>query len=164
MVALALLLSIWPAAAQVEMEPYRVFTGFVQVLEGDLIAVNGTLVRLYGIDAPELGQTCRSRRGQGYDCGAAARTILDRLVGDREVECAAYARLASGEYVARCRIGRADLGSAMVRRGWAFPLPSLSNRYMQDEAYAQAAGAGVWSGRAQRPWVWRREQERAGRP
>jgi endonuclease YncB( thermonuclease family) len=145
------------------MAPFREFTGFVQVLEGDLIAVNGTLVRLYGIDAPEMGQTCRSRRGQRYDCGAAARNILSRLIGDREVACSAYAEQASGELIARCRIGRADLGAAMVRRGWAYPMVSLTNRYTGEEAHAQAAGAGVWSGWAQRPWVWRHEQERAGR-
>ena len=35
-----------------------VFKGEVRVIDGDEIEVAGKRVRLYGIEAPELGQTC----------------------------------------------------------------------------------------------------------
>ena len=151
-----------PAQAQSQLDPYETIIGFAQALEGDLISVNGALVRLYGIDAPELDQICTSRRGQAYNCGAAARNVLERAIGSNEIECTLYARLSNGESVGRCFLGRLDLGGAMVIHGWAYRTPSLTNRYNGHEANAQASSAGIWSGRAQPPWVWRAQRAAAG--
>lgn len=152
---LILALAALPASAQIQYEPFHEVEGFVQVLEGDLISVNGTPVRLYGIDAPDLGQICRTRTGRPYDCGEASRAMLDRLIGAAQVSCTIYARLATDAEVGRCFVGRTDIAAALVRRGWAFSQPSLSNRYERPQARAQAREVGVWSGRAARPWVWR---------
>jgi endonuclease YncB( thermonuclease family) len=161
LVALLCCLTAAPAGAQVQYDPFRTLEGFVQVVEGDLIQVNGRPVRLYGIDAPDLGQICFSRTGRAYDCGAAARNMLDRLIGANQVACTLYARLEGGNEVGRCFIGRTDIARALVRRGWAYPQPSLSNRYGGAQAFAQAREAGVWSGRAVRPWVWRNHRRQA---
>jgi endonuclease YncB( thermonuclease family) len=159
--AVSLCLAAGPAAAQVQYDPFRTIEGFVQVLEGDLISVNGAIVRLYGIDAPELGQTCYSRAGRAYDCGEASRAVLDRLIGTAEVACTLYSRLSTREEVGRCFVGRTDIAGRLVRGGWAFTLPSLSNRYEGLQARAQARRAGLWSGQAARPWVWRSRQRLA---
>ena len=53
-------------------------TGPAKVFDGDTIVVAGQLVRLHGIDAPELDQTFQWR-GQQIACGAmslAAREVL----------------------------------------------------------------------------------------
>ena len=146
------------AHAQVAWEPFRELTGFAQVLSGDEIAVNGTPVRLYGIDAPELGQTCTSRRGVRYDCGEGARNVLDAIIGANDVTCYTYAPMATDGEVGRCFVGSNDIAEVMVRRGWAYSMPSLTHRYEGTQATAQSRRAGVWSGRAQRPWIWRAEQ------
>ena len=147
-----------PASAQVQYDPFQTLEGFVQAVEGDLISVNGALIRLYGIDAPEPGQTCYSRTGRAYDCGEASRVMLDRLIGANQVACTVYSQLTTEEQVGRCFVGRTDIASVLVRGGWAFSLPSLSNRYEGAQARAQARRAGMWSGRAARPWVWRSRQ------
>ena len=147
-----------PAAAQVQYDPFQTVEGFVQVVEGDLISVNGALIRLYGIDAPEPGQICYTRTGRAYDCGEASRVMLDRVVGANQVACTVYSQLTTEEQVGRCFIGRTDIATVLVRGGWAFTLPSLSNRYEGAQARAQARRAGVWSGQAARPWVWRSRQ------
>lgn len=144
-----------PAAAQIALDPFEVVSGFVQVVEGDVLSVNGAEVRLYGIDAPELRQTCRNARGAEFDCGAAARAVLERLIGDQQVECTIYSRPDRRRGVGRCRMGTTDLGQAMVQRGWAFALSGQSHRYDLDQSRAQAVHAGLWAGRAQPPWEWR---------
>ncbi|HET8728120.1 MAG TPA: thermonuclease family protein [Alphaproteobacteria bacterium] len=160
----AVLVMLLPGLArgQSAHQPYIPLVGFAQALEGDLLTVNGVLVRLYALDAPELGQFCSTRDGRPYDCGLAARNILTRLIADREVACTLYSRLPSGTEVGTCAVNNVDLGGVMVLSGWAFSDRALSNRYEPHEAQAQANQQGLWSGRAERPWVWRQEQIEAG--
>ena len=58
-------------------------SGQPRVIDGDTLAIDGTRVRLFGIDAPERGQPCRD----GGDCGAAATAYLVRLIDGRAVQC-----------------------------------------------------------------------------
>ncbi|NNG04395.1 MAG: thermonuclease family protein [Inquilinus sp.] len=127
-------------------------------MEGDRMIVNGLPVRLYGIDAPETGQQCRSARGAPFDCGEAARAVLERMIGSSPVQCSIFSVATSGDQIGLCKVGGADLGARMVAGGWAFPQRRLSNRYEAMEARAQSAGAGLWAGLAERPWLWRRRQ------
>jgi endonuclease YncB( thermonuclease family) len=46
--------------------------GRARVVDGDTLEVGGRKVRLFGIDAPELDQTCDAE-GQLWACGAEAR-------------------------------------------------------------------------------------------
>jgi len=143
------------ATAQTEFDPFPEITGPAQVVSGDVLAVAGEVIRIYGIDAPDMGQTCYNARGVAYDCGMGARNFLQYLVGDNEVTCTLYNELAGEMQNGTCRIGSTDLAAVMVVRGWAFSYRSISNRYEQHEALAQSRRAGFWSGRAQRPWIWR---------
>ena len=146
------------ALAQSQLDPYESLAGApeaVEVVNGDVLIVAGTRVRLYGIDAPDPEQPCESRGGQPYDCGRAARNVLTMLTRGRDVDCTIYAYTSDGVAVGRCFAGDTDIGLAMIRGGWAFPHRSLSNRYESAEARAQAEQAGFWSGRVQRPWIWR---------
>jgi endonuclease YncB( thermonuclease family) len=43
----------------------------VRVIDGDTVEIDGRLVQLYGIDAPELGQLC-DRDGELWECGREA--------------------------------------------------------------------------------------------
>ena len=47
-------------------------------MEGDVVSLNGTMIRLRGIDAPDPGQSCRTMRGVEYDCFGAARLSFSR--------------------------------------------------------------------------------------
>jgi len=146
------------AQAQTESLPYDEAEGVVQVLEGDLLTVGGMVVRLYGIDAPEMGQRCEAASGHPFDCGEASRLFLEMLIGPRSVTCTLFATLEDQRRSGSCYSGSQDLAMVQVERGWAFSERGISNRYEKSESKAQKRRAGLWSGRAQRPWVWRQQR------
>lgn len=147
--------------AQSQFDPYQEIEGVAIVVEGDLMDVDGVAVRLYGIDAPEMGQTCWNRAGIAYDCGMAARNVLQRIAGDRWVTCTLYAEMVSQRYSGICQLNGQDIGELMVRAGWAVSFRSLSNRYERLESIAQSRRRGMWSGRVTRPEIWRVQQRAA---
>src|SRR5690606_17174665 len=87
---------------------YRHVAGAVRVSDGDSLRMGEERIRLEGIDAPELAQTC-IRAGEAYPCGREARDALARLVGDAPVECESRGRDRYGRLLARCRAQGVDL-------------------------------------------------------
>jgi endonuclease YncB( thermonuclease family) len=64
--------------------------GTAQVTDGETIRVNGRSLRIFGVDAPELRQTC-SVQGRSTPCGEQARTWVVNRVRGRQVECVGMA-------------------------------------------------------------------------
>lgn len=125
--------------------------GFARVADGDSLAIGTLRIRLEGIDAPELTQTCM-RGGVEWPCGRAAKDALARLVGDGEVACEGRGRDRYGRLLARCAGAGVDLAGAMVEEGWALAYGG----YEAAEADARRAGRGLWAGTFERPQDWRR--------
>ena len=48
----------------------------LRVIDGDTLVLHGETIRLHGIDAPELAQSCKSSSGKTFRCGRDARHIL----------------------------------------------------------------------------------------
>jgi endonuclease YncB( thermonuclease family) len=48
-------------------------TGVAHIVDGDTITINGTRIRLEGIDAPETDQICLDGKGKQWTCGISAR-------------------------------------------------------------------------------------------
>lgn len=92
----------------------------VSVHDGDsLRCADGTRIRLYAIDAPELAG-CHGKRGRVCvpGDGQASRRSLARLASGRTLQCAKLG-MSYKRVVARCTIGAVDLSCAQVRRGAA---------------------------------------------
>ena len=117
-------------------------------------------VRLHGIDAPELFQSCRDRFGRRYPCGQAARRHLANIIGGRRVSCRRVTTDRYGRMVAICRVNGRDIGQRMVRDGWAVAYVRYSRHYVSDERAARMARRGLWQGRFVPPMVWRRLRKR----
>ena|SRR5579863_10305556 len=62
-------------------------TGVPRILDGDTIQIEGTKIRLRGIDAPEKVQVCLDPAGETWACGVTARDELLEHVGDRPWTC-----------------------------------------------------------------------------
>jgi len=134
----------------------------VKIIDGDTLELAGRRIRLWGIDAPELSQTCQGRDGQSYACGRDAAAVLVELTRNRAVTCDDERdRDRYGRVVAVCRTEAGEINATMVRRGWAIDYTRFSGgRYRHEQAEAQAASAGMWAGRFDQPAEWRREDQR----
>lgn len=161
LLALCLSVALSPARAQAGEDDE--ITGYPTVVDGDTLDFGGRAVRLLGIDAPELDQTCRAAGGD-WPCGQAARQAAADRVGDRAVACVARGRDVTGAERARCHLeadGRQDLGAWLVREGWALVEPDAEAAYGAAQAAAEAAGRGLWRGSFVAPWSWRLGQRDA---
>ncbi|OOY15741.1 thermonuclease family protein [Thioclava sp. DLFJ4-1] len=144
--SLLVLLAV-PAASQLSA---ATVTGLPRVVDGDTLVVANTRVRLFGIDAPEAKQSCKTAQGVRWACGRAATAELQRLVG-QGVRCSGDEEDRYGRLIAVCRAGGRDLNAEMVARGAAFAYRKYSRDYVSQEERARRAGLGVWQGAAQRP-------------
>lgn len=94
-------------------EPFKIP---VTVIDGDTIKVNGETVRLWGIDAPEIDQTCHHEQTD-FNCGALSRDVLVGLIQNDQPECDRQYVDCYGRTVARCAVRGLDLGSMMGSSG-----------------------------------------------
>jgi endonuclease YncB( thermonuclease family) len=129
-------------------------------IDGDSLRIGGENIRLIGIDAPELRQTCRDELGRDWACGREAHALLRRIVSRGKVTCALSAKDRYGRTLARCSAGDiADVGEALVREGYAIDF--MKGGYHAAEAEARAAKRGIWRGEFERPSDWRAQHPRA---
>lgn len=138
-----------PAAAQAQ-----VVSGSARVEDGDSLVVGTQRVRLLGIDAPELDQTCQ-RGGEAWACGQAAKEQLEALVADHQVVCHGQGFDQYARMLAVCSVGYDELNRTMVENGWAVAYRYFSDDYLAEEARAQAAKRGIWSSKFTTPSEYR---------
>lgn len=129
----------------------------VQVHDGDTITVidraRGRIkIRLYGIDAPELGQPFGNKAS-----GLASMLLLRREVEGETVAVDQY-----GREVAFVSVRGTDVSEALLGAGLAWVDPRFCQRDECDEwreiqKEFKAKGKGLWSeSQAIPPWEWRR--------
>ena len=134
----------------------QVLKGVPVVTDGDSIRIGTTRIRIHGIDAPERRQKCQDPNGVAYACGQRAIHAIEKLIGEREVECRIREVDRYGRAVAQCFAGDIDLGAEQVRRGWAFAYRRHARDYVPQEKEASEGSDGIWVGDFEFPWDWRR--------
>lgn len=134
----------------------QMLTGVPAITDGDTIVVAGTKVRLNSIDAPETDQRCIDRDRRPYACGLNSREALQRLIGDKPVECVGDTSDVYGRRLMTCAAGGRNVNAAMVAEGWALAFVRYSHDYVEQERRARKRGAGLWAGAFIAPWDWRR--------
>ena len=156
-IALALLAGL-PLAA----EPWH--RGRAVVTDGDTIRLAGMRIRLHGIDAPELAQTCRTEQGQNWPCGQGVSTALAEKINGQQVACLGIERDRYQRLVAKCYVGGEDISRWLVDRGLALAYRKYSTDYVAAERQAKARAAGLWAGVVQAPAAFRLVAQKAGKP
>ncbi len=117
--------------------------------------VAGKTFQLYGIDAPDIAQTCEIR-GRTYNCGRVSMTALMDLVAGVDIRCMPRRGAAATPVIANCFAAGYDLSEGMVHTGWALAMPRDGTKYTRIEARAKNAKRGLWKGKFTPPWEWRR--------
>lgn len=134
------------------------FSGRISVVDGDTIHVGETKVRVHGIDAPEVDQTCVGTNGNPWMCGAFVQAEVYDLYHGKLADCEELDRDRYGRSVAKCYVDGQDIGENIVLNGWAEAYRQYSLDYDLAEKSAQIRAAGVWAGSMQSPSSYRAEQ------
>ncbi|MFH1557916.1 MAG: thermonuclease family protein [Pseudomonadota bacterium] len=132
-------------------------TGPAFAVDGDTLHILDLRVRLDGIDAPELAQTCGAP-GAAWPCGAEARRRLEDLLAVPLVTCHLRGSDAYGRRIGTCTARGRDVARVMVEEGLALALSGRT--YKSDQDAAKRQGLGLWTGPFQRPADWRADHPR----
>ncbi|MEQ9347352.1 MAG: thermonuclease family protein [Thalassospira sp.] len=139
----------------------------IQVIDGDTIMINGDVVDLAGMDAPELGQQCL-HNGSFWDCGMSSAMQLRKYfaMAPFTVHCWAGDQERSnkpGDFpIVECGIGERDVAAAMITDGEALPIAGYSHRYDSLSTEADNAAIGIHGGDMIAPDQWRNGQRLEG--
>lgn len=143
-------------AMKVKSDAMQTLAGHYHVVDGDSLTLGGRRLRLIGIDAPELTQTC-GPHATSWRCGEAAKTGLQDLVDRGAVTCQGNRNDKYGRLLVACTAAGLDINREMVRRGLAVSFGA----YEHEEAQARVAHRGLWAAEFIRPVDWRRQHRSA---
>jgi endonuclease YncB( thermonuclease family) len=115
----------------------------------------GTTVRLFGVIAPDLDQTCEAPGGRKWKCGRASAAMVLETVKGKTLICKGYTKNANGELLADCMFDGVDLNRHLVREGWVLAYPRHTVKYMMEEKEAASARKGLWQGISGSSFDWR---------
>jgi len=95
-------------------------TGKPVVVDGDSLRIGARRIRLFHIDACEIGQPA-TKGGDSVDCGGWARSAMVALTGDSRLARENHGLDRYGYVLAHCRTGDGvNVALAAVRAGIAF--------------------------------------------
>ena len=137
--------------ARLENANSEKIAGNPYVVDGDSLVLNDRKLRLLGIDAPELEQTCVVD-GASWPCGRQARQQLRGIINGSHIVCTTWGEDRYQRLLATCSSGNVELNAWLVRSGWAVDYGG----YRREEGEARRDGAGIWRGRFENPGEWRR--------
>ncbi len=92
------------------------------VIDGDTINCTSQSkwhrIRLIGMDAPEIMQTCKDKDGKEYRCGLTAKKALNDMIAGHIVECDLYGKDRYNRDLANCFVGNKNLAYSMMEEGY----------------------------------------------
>ena len=149
----------------VRSENINKISGFAKIVDGDTIKINSKKIRLYGIDAPEKKQKCKKiyltisfmSFTKDYMCGEVSTQKLIKKINKQKLNCNIldvdrYKRL-----IGECFKRNINLNSWMVSNGYAVAYRKYSKKYVSDEINAKNNKLGIWQGKFEMPWDYRRK-------
>jgi endonuclease YncB( thermonuclease family) len=120
--------------------------GVPRLISGDVLEVNGTRFRLWGVRAVPGVYFCGTDGAQySLGCGVRTEQAIAALTGGRMVAC--YERGVSiyGERMGQCFYMNLDLSAMLAEHGLARAVPTEVKQYTLRESFARSRGVGIWS-------------------
>jgi len=129
-------------------ESNNLFMSSPDVVDGRTLEDDsGNVYRLFAVRAPSIDAVCEDADGTKYECGKRARSTLEHYASGM-LNCQKGGIDEDGIELVRCYdFANRDLGSRLVRAGWAVPDREMSQVYVFEELEAEARKNGMWSGR-----------------
>ena len=139
------------------------FNGKARVIDGDTIKIKNVNIRLFGIDAPEIKQSCKKiylsisifNFQKEYDCGKVSKKALSKKIQNKEIRCVSSTKDRYGRHIGICYLKDRDINKWLVRNGYAVAYKKYSKKYVFEEKYANENKLGLWRGSFMRPEKWR---------
>ncbi|WP_019221811.1 thermonuclease family protein [Bartonella senegalensis] len=130
--------------------------GNALIIDGDSLVVSSVMIRLAGIDAPEMKQFCGTKK-ERYPCGLEAKKHLEQLIANKPVTCHWYKKDKYSRILATCKTKQVNnINATMVQNGWALSYYD----YPQEEQEARKKKKGIWHSNFQNPRKWRKAHPR----
>ena len=113
----------------------------IAIRDGDTLETSLGVVRVYGVDTPEIGTPLADEATMHLTSLApvGASVYLNRSTGSDDVD--RYGRLVRTVYTADGR----DVARSLVEAGLAEAYLKYSDAYVQEEIEARSAGVGLWA-------------------
>lgn len=139
---------------------YPAIEGVSRVLTGDILSLRGRTVKLFGVAAPEVSQTCADDQGRGYRCGQQALSWLRGWLANNPLRCHILGEDKKGILTGVCMLGQYDIGAAIVNAGWAVADTRQTQVYLVYQNQASQNRRGLWQGKFYMPWDWQKIKAR----
>ena len=133
--------------------------GIAKVIDGDTIKIKDKRIRLNGIDAPEIKQECKNEIGI-YDCGVVSKLFLEKLILSENILCLYRELDRYKRILGTCYKNTININSRMVRSGHAVAYKKYSKKYVPVQREAKKEEIGLWSGKFDMPWDWRKNAKK----
>ena len=142
-------------------------SGYANVTDGDTIKIDTLKIRLDGIDAPEKKQLCKRPYltimmftfYEDYSCGQKSTEALIKKINNQKITC----KISDIDYFKRligeCYKGKTNLNSWLVSNGHAVAFRKYSKKYVPEELLAKQEKKGMWQGKFEMPWDYRKSQK-----
>ena len=137
----------------------EIILGKAIIIDGDTIHIGENKIRLQGIDAPEYRQTCTIDK-EIWNCGIESTMALKNLILDKEVYCEIIDKDKYKRFVGICYLNNQNINKYMVRNGWAIAYRYYSLDFVEDEKLAKKDKIGLWQGKFQEPYLYRKSKKK----
>ena len=142
-------------------------SGYAKVTDGDTIKIDTFKIRLNGIDAPEKKQKCKRPYFtifmftfyEDYSCGQNSTEALIKKINNKKITC----KISGVDYFKRligeCYKRKINLNAWLVSNGHAVAFRKYSKKYVPDEILAKQEKKGMWQGKFEMPWDYRKSKK-----
>jgi len=142
----------------------EIISGKAITIDGDTIKIKNKKIRLHGIDAPEIKQLCQRTFlsififsfQENYKCGEISKKKLEKYVKNNIIKCKVEGIDRYKRILGTCYKNTININSRMVRNGYAVAYKKYSKKYISVEREAKREELGLWKGKFDMPWDWRK--------
>ena len=149
----------------VRSEEIKEISGYAKIIDGDTIKINSKKIRLHGIDAPEKKQVCKKPYitivffsfSKNYLCGQVSTDKLTKKINNQIIKCKIKNVDRYNRLIGECYKKNENLNSWLVSNGYAVAYRKYSKKYISNEINAKDNKLGIWQGKFEMPWNFRRK-------